>query len=255
MSELPAAELERLARSGDVADRALAASAIRLGLHDLEPAAARALYDVVRRTALTEHDEVRRSIRGRALDADALFARVLAAPLELRDHLVEEILDVAYPPLESRAPPPGGVGYVPSGIAEVLFVVEQARLGPDRTFVDLGSGSGKVVLAVAALSGARAIGVEIDAAWVRFATVAAASLGLEHVSFVAGDIRTSPVPPADVYYLYIPVLRSVDVVARLEPVARRRPIQVFASSLDLERLPWLRATGASSYWLEMYASA
>jgi hypothetical protein len=252
---LSAHRLERLTTSAEIADRALAAGALRLGLHDLGPDAARALYEDVRQTALGEHEEVRLSIREGALDAGALIARVRSAPLELRDHLVEEIFDIAYPPLDAPLPPAGGVGYVPSGIAEILFVLEHAGLEPDKTFVDLGSGMGKVVLSLAALSGARAVGIEIDSVLLGLAGEAASSLRLERVSFVAGDIREAPVPPADVYYLYLPVARPVDVVARLEPIARERPIRVFASGLDLGRLPWLHRAAASSYWLEMYESA
>jgi hypothetical protein len=77
-----------------------------------------------------------------------------AAPLELRDHWVEEILDVAYPPCAETSPRPELLLDSPSGLGEILFMLDLATLGLGRTFVDLGAGSGKAVLLVALLTGA-----------------------------------------------------------------------------------------------------
>jgi hypothetical protein len=248
------AALERLVTSADIRDRAFAASVLSLRLAE-DRARVEPLYERIREAARVEHAEVRGRIRDRTLDKEAFVARLLETPVETRDHLVEEILGVAYPPLEERSLPREMIHYCPSGLAEILFTLENAGLGPGKTFVDLGSGLGKVVLLVALLSGARAYGVEVDPPLVSHARSAAGALGLDHAQFVEGDIREVSLPAADVYYMYVPVTRSSAVVSRLRAVAAERRTLLFSQSLDLKELPWLRRGDAASYWLEMYTGA
>jgi SAM-dependent methyltransferase len=123
------------------------------------------------------------------------------------------------------------------------------------TLVDLGSGLGKVVLLAALLTGAEAVGVELDPRLVAHATEVAACLGLARAHFLQGDMRDTPLPRADVYYLFIPLRSSADVVALLAPIAQERAIRVFSQPLDERRVPFLRPSGAASYWLTMYESS
>lgn len=247
-------ELRKLVEATDIRDRAFGASMARLEL-EKAPKELAALYDLARRTALSHHARVRRGIKNRTLNADELTRLLQAAPFDLRDHLAEEILDIAYPPLELRPIAREATGLSPSGVDQILFALSRAELGPEKTFVDLGSGLGKVVLFAALLTGARAIGIEIDAALNSIARHAAESLALDNAVFLEADVREVPLPAADVYYMYIPLTRSADLVTRLEPIARERKIVVFSQALDLERFPWLRSAGAASYWLETYESA
>jgi SAM-dependent methyltransferase len=246
--------LARLATSPDIRDRAFAAGALRLRCSSEERGDVGVLYERVRQTARRQHQAVRARIREGRLDRRAFVAELAAAPLDIRDHWVEEVLDVAYPPLAETSSQPELFLDSPSGLDEILFMLDRATLGPERTFVDLGAGSGKVVLLVALLTGARAYGVEIAPTLVARARAAARSLALESAVFIEGDMRTVPLPAGDVYYLFIPAARSADVVARLAPVAAEQTIRLFAQRLDLERLPWLRAAEGASYWLETYES-
>ncbi len=190
--------LETLATSADIRDRAFAASALALRRHAEDPTEVARLYDRIRETARNAHADLRARMGDESFDRGELLAQLREAPLEIRDHLIEEILDIAYPPLEEALLPREVIHYSPSGLSEILFTIENARLGPDKTFVDLGSGLGKVVLLVALLTGARAYGVEIDPRLVAHARAAAQALD------------------------------------------------------DLTPLPWLKASSAASYWLEMY---
>jgi SAM-dependent methyltransferase len=244
--------LERLATSTDIGDRAFAASALSLRRHADDGERVAVLYERIRETARSRHAELQERIRDGALDIHAFVAHLRETPLEIRDHLVEEILDIAYPPLQEAPLPREAIPYCPSGLAEILFMLEKANLHPGRTLVDLGSGLGKVVLLAALLTGARAYGVELDPDLVAYARSAAQALHLDNASFIEGDIRDVSLPPADVYYMYIPLIRSTDMVARLTPLAAERRILVFSQALDLKHLPWLRAGNAASYWLEMY---
>jgi protein-L-isoaspartate O-methyltransferase len=246
------ASLEVLVASRDVRDRAFAASALRLQRNELDPAHVAELYERVRATARAEHAEVRARVQAGKLDRHALLAQLRAAPLETRDHLLEELLDIAYPPLDEWQLPNDAVPYSPSGVAEVLFALESAPLGPHSTFVDLGSGLGKVVLLVALLSGAQAHGVELDPRLVAESRRAAAGLALPNAQFSEGDIRVAALPPADAYYMFTPVPRPTDIARRLASNADRQHFVLFAPALDLQALPWLAACNRASYWLEMY---
>jgi SAM-dependent methyltransferase len=246
--------LEQLAGSSDIGDRAFAASILRLRAHAFEQGRVAELYERVRAAASEQHAALRARIRNGTLDRRAFVAELLAAPLELRDHLVEEILEVAYPPLADWQLPGDAVPYSPSGLTEILFALETTELAPQQTFVDLGSGLGKVVLLVALLSGATAYGVEIDPRLVAGARAAAVVLGLQNAHFVEADIRVSELPAADVYYMFSPVLRSTEIARRLAPRATEGSFTLLAPALDLQALPWLAACTGESYWLKVYES-
>lgn len=254
LDEPSLASLEGLVGSRDIADRAFAASALRLQAHASNPARVAELYERVRATARSQHAELRDHIRNGTLDKRAFIAELLAAPLELRDHLVEEILDIAYPPLTDWQLPSDAVPYSPSGLSEILFTLDNAELNAHETFVDLGSGLGKVVLLVALLSGAQAHGVELDPRLVAGSRDAAVALGLHNAHFIEADIRVAALPKADVFYMFIPVLRSSEIARRLAPSAAERRFSLFAPALDLQALPWLTSCNRASYWLEMYES-
>jgi protein-L-isoaspartate O-methyltransferase len=243
-------ELESLAESPDIRDRAFVASALVLQRNTVEAWRIARVYERIRTTARTEHAELQASIRRGELDAAALERRLTAVAPELRDHFIEELLDVAYPPLAHDV-----TRNSPSGLAEVRFMLEHGRLAPGRALVDLGSGLGKVVLLTALLTGARACGIELDSRLVEHARAAAAHLRLDRAQFVVGDIREAPLPEADVYYLFIPFSGSAQVVERLAPIAARRPFLLFSQALELGQTPWLRATGRACYWLQMYEVA
>lgn len=247
-------QLELLAGSADIRDRAFAASSLMLRRNMVDTPRLGALYESIRRTARAEHAALHDAIGRGQLDAEALHERLQTVAPELRDHFVEELLDVAYPPLPTQPRSSDVTRHSPSGIAELLFMLEHARLGPEQALVDLGCGFGKVVLLTAMLTGARAYGIDLDQRLVDHARGAARRLKLDRVELSAGDICEAPLPEADVYYMFIPFLRSADVVARLEPIAARRRIVLFSQALELGRTPWLRTTGRGCYWLEMYES-
>src|SRR5882672_3954041 len=124
--------LAELAASAELRDRAFAASATFLRSQALKGAEQLQVYERIRETARLQHAEVRAQIRAGNLDRQAFLT-----PLELRDHLVEEILDIAYPPLQKLALPREAVSYSPSGLTEILFLIAEAQLGPGKTLVDL----------------------------------------------------------------------------------------------------------------------
>jgi hypothetical protein len=145
------------------------------------------------------------------------------------------------------------VPYLPSGVAEIVAMVNDAPLRPNDDFVDLGAGLGRVVMLVHLLSGARCRGVEIQEPLVRGARARSAALGIE-VSFAHADAAEIELD-GSVFYLYAPFNGAMltRVVRRLESVARRRPIVVGTVGLELRDVPWLsRRDGSSSVSLTIY---
>jgi len=74
--------------------------------------------------------------------------------------------------LASEAP------YVPTPIALVDTMLSLAAVGPADTVYDLGSGDGRIVIQAAKRFGARAVGIERDAALVAHSQAAARQSGI-----------------------------------------------------------------------------
>jgi protein-L-isoaspartate O-methyltransferase len=199
----------------------------------------------------------------------ATLARMVAAvhPRE-RDAFVDELLRT--PPL----PRPAAralraddelIDCIPSGIAGVAAALLAAEVGPDDVFVDVGSGLGTVAVLAHLLTGARAIGVEIQPRLVEAARARAAALGLDlgpgvgpgvgvgGVSFVHADAREE-LAEGSVYYLYTPFVGDsmARAHARLHEIARSREIAICCLGFELARAPWLRVVDDDSIFLTVH---
>jgi hypothetical protein len=171
----------------------------------------------------------------RPSDPGALLAQLESVPFRDRDRWVDELLGFDEPPPDIPDLPRGAVPYLPCGVDEIVAMVQKVPLGPDDELVDLGSGLGRVAILSHLLSGARALGVEIQEPLVRRARARAAELGLgERVSFLHADAAATELD-GSVFFLYAPFNGKMltDVVGRMEQVARRRPIVVCAVGLEL----------------------
>ena len=197
----------------------------------------------------------RADIQAGTLRGAALLMLLLSVPFRERDAWVDELLALEPAPLDDSQLPRGAVPYLPSGVEEILATMQEAPLRSQDQFVDLGSGLGKVVILVHLLSGASALGVELQEPLVRSATACATQLALPAVSFVhesATDIELD----GSVFFLYAPCNGEMltRVLARLEQVARRRRIVVCAVQLEFGEVPWLVARKSSSVSLVFYDS-
>jgi hypothetical protein len=173
------------------------------------------------------------------------------APLE-RDAWLDRELGIESPPPDEPLPR-GAVPYLPCPVDAISSAVVEGPIGRDDELVDLGSGLGRVVLLVHALTGARCRGIELQASLVQKAEQCRARLGLkaDEVSFVAGDARDVELT-GTVFFLYAPfngeLLRAV--LARLERSPRRR--LVCAVDVALPALSWLRPRETSNPSLVLY---
>lgn len=158
---------------------------------------------------------------------DVLLAGVLDAG-ELPDELPREAEMVSYQPAPGRV---------------ILSLLQHVR--PDDVFYDLGSGLGRVVISVALFGGARAKGVENQAAFCAYAARAAEAVNARGVKLVAQDARAATLDDGTLFFLYTPfrgaLLRAV--LGKLQAIAARGGIRVCTfgpCSAEVAQEPWLR---------------
>ena len=97
-------------------------------------------------------------------------------------------------------------------------MLKLARVTPDDVVYDLGSGDGRIVLLAAEKYGARAVGIDIDAALVERSRDEARKRQLDRkATFVQGDFFAADISAATVVTLYL----SPSVNQMLEPKLRR----------------------------------
>jgi hypothetical protein len=162
------------------------------------------------------------------------------------DELVGGVLQFDQPRTPVTALTGDMVFYQPTPARHIFAMLKLAGLGENDLLVDLGSGLGHVPLLAALCTGARAIGIEIEPAYVACARQAAAGLALPGVSFLQQDARTADVGIGTVFYLYTPFRGAIlrEVLDRLRAEASRREIRLctFGPCTTLvAREPWLLA--------------
>jgi len=115
-----------------------------------------------------------------------------------------------------------------SRVSDFLSVAAPGR--SDVVF-DLGSGSGKFALTVAASSVTTVQGVELVNSAVAEASASAVALGLQNVAFHCADVRDVDLSTGSVFYLYFPFRGEVasSMAATLGALARQKDITVYAS--------------------------
>lgn len=196
----------------------------------------------------------RAEVSSGGLRGAALLERLRSVPFSDRDAWVDELLAIEdASPADVPDLPRGSVPYLPCGVDEIVAMVEEVPVRADDQLVDLGAGLGRAVLLGHLLSGARAVGVEIQEPLVRSARARCAELALDDISFVHADAADIELD-GSVFFLYAPFNGEMlaRVVRRLEDVARRRPIAVCAVGLELHDLPWLEARAISCVSLAVY---
>lgn len=193
----------------------------------------------------------RTQLRAGTLDGAALFELLLALPPLVRDAWTDELLGLPSPPPDEPLPR-GSVPYMPCGVAEILAAIREAPIAAHDTLVDLGSGLGRVAILARLLTGARAIGIELQAPLVAASRALCADLAIDRVDFIHADVTTTPLD-GSIYFLYAPFNGEMlaRALAQLEAVARRHPITICAVDLQLDA-PWLSRRPSSNVALTLY---
>jgi len=197
---------------------------------------------------------LREAIRDGGLRGSALLAQIERREEARRDGWVEALLGIDAPIERAAIADRELIAYQPSGVGAVLALIRDVPIGAGDVFVDIGSGLGKVTMLVHLLTGARALGLERDAALVARARERAKAFGLAGgVSYAHGDARDA-VPEGSVYFMYAPVTGSAleRVMARLDTATRGRAVAVCTLGLDLARFRWLSERASDDLFVSVY---
>jgi hypothetical protein len=122
-------------------------------------------------------------------------------------------------------------------------MVEQASVRASDVFVDIGSGLGRAGALVHLLTGASAIGIEIQHSLVVASRDLARRMPAARISTIEGDAAKLAgfITIGSVFFLYCPFSgdRLANLLAGLEHVARTRMLRVCCIDLPLPRRSWL----------------
>ena len=169
-------------------------------------------------------------------------ALLRVAPMA-RDAWVDALLGLGELPDDGPDLPRSCVPYLPCPVDALLRMVDQAPVHSSDVFVDVGSGQGRAAAVVHLLTGASAIGLEIQHHLVAAARALATRLRVSRMSTLHGDATTLAglVTTGSVFFLYCPFSgdRLTSFLAALEPVARTRRLRICCVDLPLPPRPWL----------------
>lgn len=188
-------------------------------------------------------EEMRWSLSTRRAGPLEFRAALMNVPESERDGWLDQIFGLEGLPHDGPELPRGCVPYLPSSVATLLRVIEVAEVRSDDVFVDVGSGLGRATVLTHFLTGAGAIGLEIQPALVRSSRELASRLNAERVSVIEGDAAklTGYITIGSVFFLYCPFSgdRLDQVMDGLELIAQTREIRVCSVDLPLPSRSWL----------------
>ncbi|MFO0576279.1 MAG: class I SAM-dependent methyltransferase [Polyangia bacterium] len=196
-------------------------------------------------TRRAEAEQLRGRLGSGAVPPSEFRAALLRVPPAERDAWLDRILGLDELPDDGPDLPRGCVPYIPCAVDTLLRMVEHAAVQAGDVFVDIGAGLGRSAVFTHLLTGASALGIEIQASLVRAARELAQRLNTPRVAVLEGDAaqRTDSLASGSVFFLYCPFsgARLEQVLDGLEAVARVRPIRVCCVDLALPPRPWLLA--------------
>lgn len=190
--------------------------------------------------------------------AGALRAALEGLPGHGRDAWLDRVFDIDSLAADGRELPRGCVPYIPCPVGLLLRMVDGARIGSRDVFVDIGSGVGRAAALIHCLTGAGAIGIEIQPDLVESARALARSLNRSRIATIEGDAAdlVTFVQIGTVFFLYCPFSgsRFERVLDALQEIATTRPIRICCVDLPVVRRPWLELISPEDGELLIYRS-
>jgi len=180
----------------------------------------------------------------RSLDA-ARFRRAYArVEVARRERFVDRVLGLSsWDDDDGEDLPRGCVPYLPSALSVLSEALARARVAERDVFVDVGSGVGRAIAVAHLLTGAGAVGLEVQRALVDRALAMAARTGLTRVRTVHGDAARTIgcMTTGTVFYFFCPFggARLARAIDALEPLARARPLTLCFVDVVVPARPWL----------------
>lgn len=203
--------------------------------------------------------EQMRTLLGRGEhEPSRLRSALLAVPARERDAWLDLALGLSELPDDDPQLPRGCVPYLPCPVDHLLQIVEHAPVCESDVFVDIGAGLGRATTFVHLLTGASAVGIEIQSELVAVARGVAARLHALRIQWVEGDaaVLAGSMVSGTVFFLYCPFSgeRLAKVLADLESIARNRQIRVCCVDLELPARAWLTLEKSPRPGLMIYRS-
>ncbi|HLK90660.1 MAG TPA: hypothetical protein VKZ18_12235 [Polyangia bacterium] len=203
-------------------------------------------------------EAARRTIERGLHEPSAFRAALLEVPACDREAWADLVLGLDDLPGDGPALPPGGVPYLPCSVEVLLRVVDEARVRPTDVFVDVGAGAGRAMALVHLLTGAGAMGLEIQPELARAGQRLADRLGLTRVRCIEGDAAAVAafMVTGSVFFFNCPFsgARLAKVLDDLEPIARTRELRLCCVCLPLPPRAWLAREPGPDGELEIYRS-
>jgi SAM-dependent methyltransferase len=204
-------------------------------------------------------ERARWSIERGLHDPSMFRTAFLSVPSSARDAWLDLVLGLTELPDDGPELPRGCVPYLPCPVDALVRMIEQARVDASDVFVDIGSGVGRAIALVHLLTGASAIGLEIQPALARAARNLASRLFLPRVQSIEGDAAklTPFVTVGSVFFLYCPFGGEylVKVFDHLESIARTKMLRICCVDLALPPRDWLTLDPMLSGDLAIYRTA
>ncbi len=178
--------------------------------------------------------------------ADALSDTRDKPDYDFFDDFLIHLFRVDYEPSETRPRTPEMLYLQPTPGRIILDMLNQLPFTAADRFYDLGSGLGRVVLPVALLTDAHAVGIEYEQTYVEYACRSARKLGLTRAEFRNRDVREADFSDGTIFFMYTPFNGSIlrNVLNRLRDLSAQRPITVCSygpCTIAVEQEKWLTA--------------
>ena len=214
--------------------------------------ARRSSYNVEMRepdeTANVDASEFRRLVVDGLLGPQQFGAALASIPRMDRDAWVDSLLCLEEIPSDGPDLPAGCVPYLPCSVDTLVRVVELAQVSSRDVFVDIGGGLGRAAAIVHLLTGAGAIGIEVQSELAREARAMASGLAADRVRTIHGDAGslTRYMMNATIFFLYCPFSgeRLRQVLSDIEDIARTRELRVCSVDLPIPSQAWLEMTAS-----------
>lgn len=188
----------------------------------------------------------------------ALRSALLSVPASERDVWLDVAFGLEEVSADGPQLPAGCTPYLPCSVDAVLRAVEHARLCASDVFVDIGSGVGRAALLAQLLTGASAMGIEIQPQLAAASRALARRLNVAHFTALVGDAAQliDSVAEGTVFFLYCPFggERLERLLDGLGSIAQARPIRVCGVQLPPLERPWLTPLPLPEGELAVYRS-
>ena len=96
-----------------------------------------------------------------------------------------------------------GAPYVPTSKKHIDEILKKANLDKGQTFMELGSGDGRLVRRAVQVYGVKGIGIDINSLLVLLSRLLAARQHLKNIIFIRQNIFVADFSKADVLYLFL----------------------------------------------------